>query len=63
MAEHISDDDLERYVLGMVKDEAELEPLEQHLLVCAECIDRAEETFHYVGTMKRGLTRLKKPRG
>ena len=40
---HISDDDLERFILGMVKDESELESLEQHLLVCAECIDRAEQ--------------------
>ena len=55
---HISEHDLERFVLGMVKDEAELELLEQHLLVCAECIDRADETFHYVGTMKRGLKGL-----
>ena len=55
---HISEHNLERFVLGMVKDESELELLEQHLLVCAECIGRADETFHYVGTMKRGLTRL-----
>jgi hypothetical protein len=41
---HISDRDLERFILGMVTDESELAPLEQHLLVCAECIDRAGET-------------------
>jgi len=60
---HISEHDLERFVLGMVKDESELESLEEHLLVCAECIDRTDETFHYVGTMKRGLARLKGPGG
>ena len=32
---HISDCDLERYHLGMVKDEAELAPLEEHLLLLA----------------------------
>ena len=32
--DHISDDDLERYYLGMVKDEAELAPFEEHLLAC-----------------------------
>jgi hypothetical protein len=47
---HISDHDLERFILGMVKDESELESLEQHLLVCAECIDRADETRQYVQT-------------
>jgi len=41
MADQISDQDLERLILGTVKDEAELAPLEEHLLVCAECIERA----------------------
>jgi hypothetical protein len=54
---HISDDDLERFILGMVKDEAELERLEQHLLVCAECIERAEQSRKYVLTMKTALAR------
>ena len=35
---HISDDDLERLILGTITDEAELAPLEEHLLVCDECI-------------------------
>jgi len=39
---HISDEDLERYCLGMVTDEAELAPLEEHLLGCHFCIDRAQ---------------------
>jgi hypothetical protein len=55
-ADHISDHDLERLILGMVKDEAELERLEQYLLVCAECIERADEARQYVGTMKTALT-------
>ena len=52
---HISDDDLERLIPGMVKDEAGLERLEEHLLVCTECIERAETTRQYVGTMKTTL--------
>jgi hypothetical protein len=44
VAGHISDDDLERYAMGTVKDEAELAALEEHLLVCGPCIDRAENT-------------------
>ncbi len=55
---HISDHDLERFILGMVKDELELERLEQHILVCAECIDRAEQTREYIGAMKSALARL-----
>jgi hypothetical protein len=55
---HNSDDDLEPFILNMVKDEAELERLEQHPLVCADCIDRADETREYIGTMKVALARL-----
>jgi hypothetical protein len=39
---HLSSHDLERYHLGMVSDEAELGPLEAHLLRCGVCADRAE---------------------
>jgi hypothetical protein len=53
---HISDDDLERLILGTITDEAELAPLEEHLLLCAECIERAEQTRQYVGTTKAALT-------
>jgi hypothetical protein len=38
---HISDYDLERYYLGMVTDEQELAALEEHLLWCSACVDRA----------------------
>ena len=31
---HISDHDLERFQLGMVKDEAQLSMIEGHLLTC-----------------------------
>lgn len=41
--DHISDGDLERYIVGVVTDEVELAPLEEHLLWCHSCIARAEE--------------------
>lgn len=50
--EHISDHDLERYYLGIVTDEAELAPLEEHLLWCAWCVERAEQTQDYVDAMR-----------
>src|ERR1035437_1574052 len=37
----IGEQDLERYHLGMVKDEAELAALEEHLLWCSAWVDRA----------------------
>ena len=50
---HISDHDLERYHLGMVTDE--LPALEEHLLRCADCIRRAEETADYVDAIRAGI--------
>jgi hypothetical protein len=46
--EHIFDHDLEHYYLGMVTDEAELAPLEEHLLRCGWCVEREEQTQNYV---------------
>lgn len=53
---HISDDDLERYYLGLVTGESELAILEEHLLVCAECVDRMKETQDYVDAIRAGMT-------
>jgi len=49
---HFSDHDLERYHLGMVVDEAELSTIEEHLLHCSECIDRAESSARYVDAIR-----------
>lgn len=53
--EHISDHDLERYHLGMVNDEAELAPLEEHLLCCSECQERAGATAAYVDSLRAAI--------
>jgi len=53
--EHISDHDLERYYLGMVTDEQELAHLEEHILCCASCTERAEQTQDYVDAMRIAL--------
>jgi hypothetical protein len=42
--QHVSDRDLERHYLGMITDEAELAPLEEHLLSCSACVERAESS-------------------
>jgi hypothetical protein len=55
--DHISEDDLERYYLGMVTDEADLAPIEEHLLWCGECMNRAEEVELYVDQMRIALLR------
>jgi hypothetical protein len=53
MTPHLSDTDLERFYLGMVKGE-ELIQLEEHILCCGSCADRAEEAQDYVDAMRRG---------
>jgi hypothetical protein len=53
--QHIADVDLERYHLGMVKDEAELAPLEEHLLACEACAERAEEAAAYVDALRAAM--------
>ena len=54
---HISDRDLERLILGTITDEAELAPLEEHLLVCEECILRGVGTSEFVEAMLKVLSR------
>jgi hypothetical protein len=53
--EHICDHDLERFHLGIVKHEAELAPLEEHLLACPKCAKRAEESGDYVDAIRAGI--------
>ena len=52
---HIADHDLERYHLGMVEDEADLAPLEEHLLWCSKCVERAEESADYVDALRAAI--------
>lgn len=37
---HLSDSHLERYVTGMIHDDAEVKWVEDHLYVCPDCADR-----------------------
>ena len=59
---HISDDDLERLILGTITDEAELTLLEEHLLVCDECIALGGGTLEFVKTIRTALRRLRTKR-
>ena len=53
--DHISDYDLERYYLGMIKTDVELAPLEAHLLACLRCINRAEQAKNYVDAIRAAI--------
>jgi hypothetical protein len=52
---HISDHNLDRYHLGMVIDEAELAPLEEHLLCCPACLVRAEQAGEDIDTLRAAM--------
>jgi hypothetical protein len=51
---HISDTDLERYHLGMVTG-MELDTLEEDIIGCPTCADRAAETTDYVDAVRAGI--------
>jgi hypothetical protein len=52
---HLSDHDLERYHLGMVTDETELERLEAHYIGCPKCAKRADEAADYVDDIRAAI--------
>ena len=54
---HILADDLERYHLGMVSEEAELARIEEHLLWCNKCLDRMEHTERYIDAVRNAAFR------
>jgi hypothetical protein len=39
----------------MVKDEAELATLEEHLICCNACVDRAEAAAQYVDRLRAAI--------
>jgi len=49
---HISDNDLERYCLGMLVKDAGLVRVEEHLLVCYGCTARAAEMRAYIDAVR-----------
>ena len=52
---HISDDDLDRYATGVVRDEQELVALEEHLMLCAKCRRRATQIRQILAKAKKGV--------
>jgi hypothetical protein len=59
--QHITDHDLERYYLGMVMGKTELASLEEHILACGSCAERANETQDYVDAMRVAALELIDP--
>lgn len=55
LARHLSDTDLERYCLGMIQEGPELDAMEEHLLICGECVDRAQDSDAYTEAIRDAL--------
>lgn len=53
-AAHIDDDALEAYSLGRLAD-TDAAPVEEHLLVCAECQDRLAGWDEYIAAMRGAM--------
>ena len=54
--DHLSDEDLERYYLGMVADDSpDSARIEEHLLWCQECLDRCIATELYIDELRIAL--------
>ena len=51
IVQHATEDDLERYAMRTLPA-PEVESLEEHLLICAECRDRLTATDQFVAAMK-----------
>jgi hypothetical protein len=54
-----SDEDLERYLMGHIRDKAEVTWMEDHLLGCPACAERSEIIADYICTMKEALRQFK----
>jgi hypothetical protein len=52
---HIPEEELERYHLGMVRYEAELAVLEEHYLACSKCAQRIEELGCYIDAVRSAI--------
>jgi anti-sigma factor RsiW len=54
---HIPEEELELYCLGRATNE-QLAPIEEHLLVCPECVRRVEAMLETLDTLREALRRL-----
>jgi hypothetical protein len=54
--QHLSDEALELYSLGKIADEGYLAQVEEHLLACRACLERAQAEADYTEAMRKALS-------
>jgi anti-sigma factor RsiW len=52
--EHPDERNLEKYLLGALR-QAEADRIEEHLLVCHACVDKASELGDYIRALRKTL--------
>jgi hypothetical protein len=52
--QHPAEEILEQYLFGLLPD-CEVEPVEEHLLVCHTCLDAAEQLLAFVQSLRSTL--------
>ncbi len=55
--DHISDDELELYCLGRATN-AQLAPIEEHILACPACLRRAQQMLATIDSLREALRRM-----
>jgi hypothetical protein len=59
----LSDEDLERHLMGHVPDKAELTQMEEHLIGCWACAKRSEALADYIAMMRDALGQIERKVG
>jgi anti-sigma factor RsiW len=59
--EHIPDEDLELYCLGRATN-AQLAPIEEHLLACPDCLKRVQQLLAAIDSLREALRRMEEER-
>ncbi len=58
-SQHLSDDELELYLMETTVVGPELARVEEHLVICSACLERAEAMTGYIATMREALRLLR----
>ncbi len=53
---HLLDDELEEYILGILPA-TRLDAVEEHILFCPVCLDRAEEMESFIHAARQAMER------
>ncbi len=57
LSEHVSQDALEQYAMETLP-ESEIEPLEEHLLVCEPCQDRLTHIDQFIAALRAAARKI-----